>query len=252
MILLVPARVEASQNQPLSRDEAGALMDQANRSYQDGAFEDALAGYLAIMDAGLENADLHYNLGNAYFKTGSLGRSILSYERALKLRPRDADAAANLALARSLTADEIEPMPRFWLFSALSWWVSLLPRGVLVLLVVLAWGLLATGITVRILARTPGGRPWANWIAIGSLGGLAVFGATLLARDGIIGGAEWGVVLAEEIAVQSAPSPEDDLTLFHVHEGTKVRLDQQTDEWSEVVLEDGRVGWVLSGSLEAI
>jgi SH3-like domain-containing protein len=77
-------------------------------------------------------------------------------------------------------------------------------------------------------------------------------GLTLLARDGVLGGTAWGVILDQEVAVQSAPSPEDDLTLFHVHEGTKVRLDQRTEAWSEVVLEDGRVGWVPTGSLEEI
>ena len=74
----------------------------------------------------------------------------------------------------------------------------------------------------------------------------------MLAREGILGGSQWGIILTEEVAVQSAPSSEDDLTLFHVHEGTKVRLDQVTDVWSEVVLEDGRVGWVPSQALEPI
>ena len=58
--------------------------------------------------------------------------------------------------------------------------------------------------------------------------------------------------MAEEVAVQSAPSDEDDLTLFRVHEGTKVRIDQDTDTWSEIVLEDGRVGWVPTEALETI
>ncbi len=37
-----------------------------------------------------------------------------------------------------------------------------------------------------------------------------------------------------------------------VHEGTKVRIDRVSEEWAEVVLEDGRVGWVQLGALETI
>jgi hypothetical protein len=143
-------------------------------------------------------------------------------------------------------------MPRFWVFSALDWWVHLLPRTVLATLVVLAWLAVTGGLCIRILSRRPGARPLGNWYIAGGGLGLLLFGVTRLASSGLVGKTEWGIILTDEVTVQSAPSPEDDLTLFRVHEGTKVRLDQRTPEWSEVVLEDGRVGWVPSGSLEEI
>ena len=105
---------------------------------------------------------------------------------------------------------------------------------------------------LEIIRRLPQLRSLGSWILVGSGFGLFLFGSTLLAREGVLGGTEWGIILVDEVAVQSAPSQEDDLTLFHLHEGTKVRLDQHTEEWSEVVLEDGRVGWVPSGVLEGI
>ncbi len=202
--------------------------------------------YQAILQSGFESPDLFYNLGNAYFKTGDLGRSILNYEKALRLRPRDPDTQANLELARSITADEIEPLPRFWVLSAVAWWVELFPRRGLALTVALAYLFGGGGLCVRILSQGPGPRRIGSWVAAGAGLGLLLFGTTLLAREGALGGADWGIILVEEVAVQSAPSEEDDLTLFHVHEGTKVRLDKTTDLWSEIVLEDGRVGWIPS------
>jgi SH3-like domain-containing protein len=89
-------------------------------------------------------------------------------------------------------------------------------------------------------------------VAVGAGIGILLSGTPLLAREGVIARADWGIIMVEEVAVQSAPSEEDDLTLFHVHEGTKVRLDQRTELWSEIVLEDGKVGWVPSGVLEII
>jgi tetratricopeptide (TPR) repeat protein len=229
-----------------------SMIQMGNKRYQDGDFAGALDAYEVVIQAGFESADLHYNLGNAYFKVGDLGRSILSYERALRLRPRDPDARANLELARSLTADDIEPLPRFWVLSAASWWTKLLPWGALTLTVTLAYLLGAAGLCARILSRHPGAVTIGTWLLVGSGSSLLLFGSTLLAREGTLGGTDWGVIMVEEVSVQSAPSHEDNLTLFRVHEGTKVRLDQRTDLWSEIVLEDGKVGWVTSDVLEII
>lgn len=238
------------QGPPVS--DPGGLLLEGNSHYQEGRFQDALAAYEGVLEAGFESPDLYYNLGNAYFKLGDLGGSILNFERALSLSPRDADARANLELAKSLTADEIEPLPRFWVLSLLSWWTEFLPRGGLILTVVLAYLFLATGLCVRVLSQGPKPRQLASWVLVGSGVALLLFGTTLLAREGFLGGSDRGVIMVEEVAVQSAPSEEGDLTLFHVHEGTSVRLDQRTEEWSEIVLEDGRVGWVPSGTVETI
>jgi len=249
-------QAEASQGQvpeasSLPVDGEG-LFDLGNRLYQEGRFDGALEAYQAVLEGGFESADLYYNLANAHFKTGDLGRSILNYERALRSRPRDPDIRANLELARSLTADEVEPLPRFWVLSAISWWVNLFPRGWLVVLVGFSYLLGATGLCVVLLSRRPPRRRLGAWVAGGGALGLLLLGATFLARAGILGGTEWGVILTEAVPVQSAPSDDDDLTLFHVHEGTRVRIDQNTDTWLEIVLEDGKVGWVPSGVLEII
>jgi uncharacterized protein YgiM (DUF1202 family) len=52
--------------------------------------------------------------------------------------------------------------------------------------------------------------------------------------------------------VRSAPADQDDLTLFEIHEGTRVRIDERAGEWAEVVLDDGKVGWVPADVLEEI
>lgn len=45
---------------------------------------------------------------------------------------------------------------------------------------------------------------------------------------------------------------DETLTVFTVHEETKVRVDRLSGEWAEVVLEEGRVGWVPVVVLETI
>src|SRR5262245_15874464 len=81
--------------------------DEGNRLYQAGNYSESLKRYEEIVADGYEAPALYYNIGNAQFKLGHLGQAIVSYERALRLAPRDADVRANLDLARSMTADEI-------------------------------------------------------------------------------------------------------------------------------------------------
>jgi len=81
---------------------------------------------------------------------------------------------------------------------------------------------------------------------------VVVFGTNLLVRELGIGQPERAVVLAAAVQVRAAPAEDDDLTLFEIHEGTRVRVEQRTGTWAEVVLDDGKVGWVPAEVMESI
>ena len=81
---------------------------------------------------------------------------------------------------------------------------------------------------------------------------MALLGSNLAVREFDVGHPERGVILAEAVSVRSAPTDDDDLTVFEVHEGTRVRIDQRTEQWAEIVLDDGKVGWVPVGVMGVI
>jgi len=72
----------------------------ANQEYAQGHFKEAIDGYETEVRAGQWSANVFYDLGNAYFRTGDFGRAILNYERALALERHHPEAAANLQIAR--------------------------------------------------------------------------------------------------------------------------------------------------------
>jgi len=74
--------------------------DKANQEYAQGHFKEAIGGYETLARSGQWSANLFYDLGNAYFRTGDFGRAILNYERALALERHHPEAAANLQIAR--------------------------------------------------------------------------------------------------------------------------------------------------------
>jgi len=229
-----------------------SFFDEANRLYQQGEYAGALENYLRIIDAGLESGALYFNIGNTYFKLGDLGHAILYYERAQRLLPRDADVRANIELARSLTADEITPLPRFWLFRVVGWWVHLVSKSALALIVAFGYLVGMGGVVITILRRGTVLADWGRWIAVGGAAIVVIFGVNLTALELGIGRPEEAVVMAEEVPVHSAPSDDEELLVFEVHEGTKVRIERRAGEWLEVVLEDGKVGWVRAEVVEVI
>jgi tetratricopeptide (TPR) repeat protein len=80
--------------------QSDAEFAKANQDYAQGNFKDAISGYETLVRSRQWSANLFYDLGNAYFRTGDFGRAILNYERALALEPNHPEATANLQIAR--------------------------------------------------------------------------------------------------------------------------------------------------------
>jgi len=103
-VLLGTLSVESSSAQ------TNADFVKANQEFAQGHFKEAIAGYETLIQAGQWSANLFYDLGNAYFRTGDFGRAILNYERALALERHHPEATANLQIARDESrALELQP-----------------------------------------------------------------------------------------------------------------------------------------------
>ncbi|MEW5978190.1 MAG: tetratricopeptide repeat protein [Acidobacteriota bacterium] len=219
------------------------LFRQGNELYSSGKYEEAIKRYTRITDAGFENEWVHYNLGNAYFKSDQIGLAVLQYEKALKLAPYQAEIVDNLELARARIIDKVEPMPatlveRLW--SRLSQWPSLDAQTAVVLVLFLA----ANGaFSVFILVRPP------RWRIVALAGAGSLLFLSLC--SGIVTGiriyqestVRSGVVLAEQTNVLSGPGS-DNPVLFSIHEGLKVAVGSEVNGWVQISLDNGWNGWV--------
>ena len=103
--------------------QSDAEFTKANQEYAQGNFKEAIAGYEALVRADEWNANLFYDLGNAYFRTRDFGRAILNYERALALDQHHPEATANLQIARDESrALELQPtrLERYLQFASIN------------------------------------------------------------------------------------------------------------------------------------
>lgn len=101
LAVLACGRSAEAQSRPIE-GRASTFTDifaTANLSASRGDFTTAIGRYNELIAAGVDDADVYFNLGTAYADLGDYPRAILSYERALNLRPGDDQAENNLRLA---------------------------------------------------------------------------------------------------------------------------------------------------------
>ncbi|MFA6544947.1 MAG: tetratricopeptide repeat protein, partial [Limisphaerales bacterium] len=95
----------------LRAETSATDFEAANRLFEQGRFADAASAYEKLLTNGPASAAVHFNLGNAHFKSGQPGRAIFHYHQALRLAPRDPDIRANLQFVRKSlgVAEEAQP-----------------------------------------------------------------------------------------------------------------------------------------------
>src|SRR5881396_2723410 len=94
-------------------EDVPTAFDQANQLYEEGKFAEAATAYEKMLRPGQASPALYFNLGNAFFKAGQLGRAVLKYRLAERLAPRDPDIRANLKFARN-SVGAGAPTPGWW------------------------------------------------------------------------------------------------------------------------------------------
>jgi len=250
-------------------DEPGDVFRSANALYEAGNYQAAIAEYHRVVDGGVEDGTLNYNLGNAYYKSNDLGNAVLFYRRALRLQPRNDDAQENLELVTSQLKDKqfVRNQNRF--VRGIVWLHNNLNATELVVLASTSYLVLCLlGIVLIFRESTAVAAAYrrTSIVSPARLVGLS-FAQDLLVAMGIVtvllattGASAYrkldhnrteAVILADEIPVFSSPT-EDATLQFKIHEGTVVKIGDQRSGWVKVKLPGGMSGWVASGSMERV
>ena len=208
--------------------------DSANKLYEQGKFTDAAAAYQKLLSSGQSSIAVYFNLGNAFFKAGELGRAIAVYHQAQQLAPRDSDLRANLQFARNQVQGPTLTPGKWqqWLarLTANEW--SLLAAGAFWI-----WFALLTIGQVR-PALKPALRNYA--FIFGSATG--IFSACLaLALHARL--SPPAIVITRDAVVRQAPIDEAQ-SAFTVHDGAELQILDRKDDWLQVTTDPRRIGWL--------
>lgn len=227
------------------------LWERGNQSYIDGDYAAAVTAYQAIENRGYSSARLYYNMGNAYYKQGQIGRAILYYNRALVVSPSMDDARHNLEIAEAQTKDNIAVVPEFFLNRYMRTLRSAISCSAWSAMSVAFFGVMLLFLLIFLLGSRIKVRKVGFYGAVVSLllfVVVTIFGIS--ARNSIIDRPA-AIVMSSAISVKSSPDRAA-TDLFVLHEGTKVEVSSEVDGWSEITIADGKKGWTESAHLERI
>jgi len=226
------------------------LFQQANDAYVDGQYELAAELYEEVAQNHL-CFELEYNMGNAHYKLNHIGESILHYERARLINPLNGDLRANLLLAELRAIDRIEALPGVGIDRL----VSVIFAGnlylVWLILSLVTWTTAFVFIAINLRWGVSLSKPFLRGGAVVSAALSLVFLLFLYATNKRISKSSSAIVMDSRVEVRSMPG-ELGMSLFQLHEGTKACIVSKENEWTQVKLDNGNVGWVLTSAIEPI
>ena len=215
----------------------------ANELYHEKNYQGAADIFEKLIDQGETNGYLYYNLGNTYMRLGNTGSAILNYVRARALLPRNESLDANLRYAVSQTQDQLPP-PRGGVISNLLFWidsVNLIEHFEILLLSNIIFWCVCIG---SLYYRKPS---WRSLKKISMTILLLAFFSTGI-KYYLLSKQKTGVITDKVVGVKSDRNTQN-VTLFELHEGAIISVNQEDGEWAHISVDADKTGWIPIGSV---
>lgn len=224
--------------------ENDSLFAKGNAAYAAGNFSMAFRYYDGLLRDGVEDASLFFNFGNTCIQMNQPAKAIAYYEKALRLRPDDKTSRENLRETRKVLG--LDYKDGGWIV------YSFLKKTRLTGLISLLFLWVSLALLFRWLFSSQEKRKIrVLYFSIVML----LFSATLcyLTIDNWRKSQpnHYGIIIENEVVAKENPVSSS-LELFELKPGTKVRILQQANGWSEVNGGKNRQGWVPNMTLIGI
>jgi len=224
----------------LGADAYGDFYERGNVAYREGNLVEAISAYEELAASGVGNPELYFNLANAYYHGGDLGRAVLNYERAASIDPGFTPARRNLKRVIGETANKrLRPDG----FSLMGLGPSRLPG---ISQPALRWGVLVIWWLLWSILIVRKRRANSSRTALVALWILTLLCVVLWAvPEPLIQSA---VVVAGEAPMRYGPDVSDAVRAT-LAAGDRVLVDRSYGLWVRVETASGERGWLDRGAL---
>jgi hypothetical protein len=205
-------------------------MDEANRAFGEGRYDEASAGFEQLVEKNGYSLPLLFNLGNSYLRAGKPVRAMLAYERAQILAPRDPAVQENLAVARTaaMAPDDSGQVTRLAHTLSMNTWSWLAAGGVWLTVACFAGGMFSKTYRALLVA-----------IAVCGAMTVAASSAALVVSSADLHRAL--VMAPAPVFVSPFKTAQSD---FALSAGSSVELGPERDQYVFVRDATGRTGWL--------
>lgn len=223
----------------------------ANELYKKGQYTKAIELYLSIEKQNLQSDDLYFNLGNCYYKLNKVAPSVFYYEKALKLNPTHEDALVNIEFAKRMTIDIVEELPKTFLQRFSSNVIQKYTFDTWAIFAVIASFLTGLLFLLYYFSSTSKLKLLLFNISIFTLFSMVVCSFFAFKNYNFVENNRNAIIFSEKVSVVNAPTLDGE-EAFVIHEGTKVLIEDEIDNWVKIKLADGKIGWVYADKLKEI
>lgn len=227
-----------------------SLLGKDDRSAAQGLRRSALMFETLASEHGAESSDIYTNAANARLLAGDTGHAIALYHRALRLDPTDANARANLGVARARARADVSIENSTGALETLTAWRLYASPRTRTTIALSAWGALWFWAALR-AAGAPAGR-W-TYTALPCAVVVLVAGLSLVA-DSVASRESIGVVVAGETVGRTGPDAAvyDPSFTKALPEGVEFVVIDQRAGWVLGRLGDGRETWIEQRDVELV
>tara|TARA_B100000989_G_scaffold90581_1_gene65531 strand:- start:392 stop:1132 length:741 start_codon:yes stop_codon:yes gene_type:complete len=225
--------------------------DEANILYNEGRYIDAIDVYNKILDSGLHSSDLYFNIGNSYYKINDTPNSIFYYEKALLLKPDNESVKNNLAYAQNMLIDKIETLPKNQITVLFDSILSIFSYEYWQFLTIFFQLLLVSFSILFFISKTSILKK--RYFKYSSIS-LFIFTVTLImsinSKSKYLE-SDPAILYDKEVSFRSEPNLRSE-EIFKLHEGLKINVKENINDWTLVQLSNGSEGWVPTSSFRKI
>ncbi len=215
--------------------------EKANQAYTNEQYDSAAYYYEKIVESGISNSAVFYNLGNTCFRQKKIGLARYYFEKAAKLDPQDPDIVSNIRYIKANIIDKVPEQERGFLENLL-WHLHIFFP-----LKIQLWILFSLLLTVSVLLSlslyfSGNGRLWLIYLSVLLSLMIVITGISTSVKIYELEKISYAILLAPSSEARNEPN--GNKVLFTAHEGTKFQIRKINGSWALVSLPNGVSGWI--------
>ncbi len=225
--------------------------NKANGFYQKQNYDSAASVYEQLISQDYKSAEVYFNLANSYYKLDHIAKSILNYERALKYNTDDEDILFNLKVAQLKVVDKIDALPEIFYIRWMKSLSATFTTDGWSRIVIISIFLLFLFASIYVLSSRPAMK--RTGFILAALFFIVSVATGCIANDNYRNRVikKNAIVMSISAYVKSSPG-ESNTDLFLLHEGTKVEILDEFENWMKIRLANGSIGWLRDTDIELI
>lgn len=213
-------------------------------------FIEAANGFEKVVNGGVTNGQLFYNLGNAQVQSKQIGSGIGSYLQAQRIMPGDSQLQSNLAHARSLVKDRFNSGGGMLMEDVSAWWHIISFNGRLTLAEIL-WTVAWTIAALLFYRPATQGQSLTRLLARRAAWGCAIIGMILgatVATD-VLAANLWpqGVTIRDGVIVRKGNGEGFEPQFAEpLSQGVEFSVLEKRPGWLRIQLGNEKTGWIAA------